>query len=1171
MDWRSSRNRKWIRTISLVLIVCFFYQDLVWAQGGTPVWSKGQNGNFVVKPQAVTPQGGISIPKDVAVTKEVYNSSNGDKTIINIQDAHASYAAQESIASILDSLITNYDIRLIAIEGSSGYIDTSVLRSFPDEAIRNKTAKYLMKKGKLSAGEFFSISSDKEIALYGVEEKPLYLENVEQFRNICRISEDTKEDISTLENMLNSLKSKVYSGEMLQLDKNSVLHQDGKIAFSDRWDLINLLAVKQGISYGNYENLNKLVESLKLEKKIDFNKANKERDALIDVLSKKMLKQDLEQLVLKSLSFKMNKISQGEYYVYLQELASRYGVDPEPYKSLITYTEYITLYESIDMLEIFEEVRRFEDSIKEKMFRNDYQRKLNRISRFISLVRDLYELKLTNGDLDELVKEAETLKAGQISDFIKQASLKYDVTIDGNYDLSAILDNIPAALKFYRTAEERNSVMIANTVSKMQREGKSVAALVTGGYHTKGITNILKQKETSYIVILPKFDSSKGERPYVAILTNKKEPYEKLLESGTHYLATTSLFASEDNFKSAVDIRRFLEEIVLVAMAQAKLKGQDDKSVASLWLDAFEARQRQLGIEGKHGLATRKELDDLIRATEIDVVKEGAAEFAIVSIGESRLKVVVDGDEIGVNIPTAQEITRSRAAQEILARRKGASKAEVSRIEALEKRIQLLEKTSLIEYLNKEGFNAILERARFDGKTTVAKEYVIARLEASGKDVGAFKGDTEMDAVLESLKDRVNAAIRVEAVSAAPAPIKTGLEGAPAIEKLVEELERQGIVLQEVAKKDMPKQLADRWEKPLKYVFISEGFYSNVYVVKINGDLRVVKLVGGILDQKAPDTGMIERDAEVLAALQDKFKDRVVEYRGSVLDKNGKCIAVMTKCIEAVKARDAINANAAIRDTVRSQIIELLNDIERETGFRLWDTNSDNFLVQNGSHVILVDAGSFARPGEAVTTTDHSRLADVILGAEPLPEVSEIFAEYGKGPILKLTVLESGEAATQPVLIETEKGKFVLVRSTLRNRADSIEWEASLLENLRNRGFTLTPVLYRTGTNRPFVEKNSVFYKLYEYKDGNRASWGNITGQKLVNAARSQALYHNAVKDIEPTGLNLDGSERPYPLADLSNPARMIAQLHRARDGLPDVPNRYSRAYELLSANLIFF
>ena len=100
MDWQSARNKKWIRTIAFILIVCFVNQDLVWAQEGTPVWSKGQNGNFAVKPQPVTPQGGIAIPKDVAVTKEVYNSpqrtTNNEQrsTIINIQDAHASLAAQ---------------------------------------------------------------------------------------------------------------------------------------------------------------------------------------------------------------------------------------------------------------------------------------------------------------------------------------------------------------------------------------------------------------------------------------------------------------------------------------------------------------------------------------------------------------------------------------------------------------------------------------------------------------------------------------------------------------------------------------------------------------------------------------------------------------------------------------------------------------------------------------------------------------------------------------------------------------------------------------------------------------------------------------------------------------------------------------------------------------------
>ncbi|MFH0764592.1 MAG: hypothetical protein V1927_06270, partial [Candidatus Omnitrophota bacterium] len=132
LDLTGSRNKRWIRIIALALIVAFINQDIVWAQGGTPAWSKPA-------PSSNPPQSNqvriarITIPKDVAVTKEVYNSSQRTtedgrrKTIINIQDAHASLTAQESISSILDSLVTNYDLKLVAIEGSSGYIDTSIL------------------------------------------------------------------------------------------------------------------------------------------------------------------------------------------------------------------------------------------------------------------------------------------------------------------------------------------------------------------------------------------------------------------------------------------------------------------------------------------------------------------------------------------------------------------------------------------------------------------------------------------------------------------------------------------------------------------------------------------------------------------------------------------------------------------------------------------------------------------------------------------------------------------------------------------------------------------------------------------------------------------------------------------------------------------------------------
>src|SRR3990167_1771897 len=83
MDWQSPRNKKWIRAIALILTITFINQDIVWAQGGTPAWSKGESGSFAVK-QPPGVQGGIAIPKDVAVTKEVYTTAVGDKTIINI-------------------------------------------------------------------------------------------------------------------------------------------------------------------------------------------------------------------------------------------------------------------------------------------------------------------------------------------------------------------------------------------------------------------------------------------------------------------------------------------------------------------------------------------------------------------------------------------------------------------------------------------------------------------------------------------------------------------------------------------------------------------------------------------------------------------------------------------------------------------------------------------------------------------------------------------------------------------------------------------------------------------------------------------------------------------------------------------------------------------------------
>ncbi|MDO8536595.1 MAG: hypothetical protein Q7S30_06290, partial [Candidatus Omnitrophota bacterium] len=674
MDWQSHRNKKWLRTIAVLLVVTFVNQDLIWAQGGTPVWAKAQNGSFSVKtPVNVT--GNIAIPKDVAVTKEVYHAPGSSKTIINIQDAHASLAAQESISCILDSLVTNYDLRLVAIEGSSGYIDTSILKTFPDEKVRKDTAKYLMAKGRMSAGEFFSITSDKPIALYGIEDKPLYKENVEQFKEVYEINEATKGDIEGLLSTIKTLQARIYSKDLRELDANSVLHKDGKIGFSDRWELVSKLAVKMGLDYKKYQNLSKLVESLKLEKGISFEKANKERDALIDILSKTLPKQELEQLVLRSLSFKTGKISQGEFYLFLQDLARKYGIDPEPYKNLITYTEYITLYESIDLLEIFEEVKLFEDTIKEKLFANDDQRKLHDISKCLGYVKDLFELKLANGDFEYLAGHIEICNAQAIAAFIREVSVKYNIPLEGNYDIGRIFENIPKALEFYRTAEKRNVVMFSNTIKRMTEEKQEVAALVTGGYHTKGLSEILRQKETSYLVILPKFDASKGERPYVAILTNKKEPYEGLLKSGQYYLATGAYF------EGAISDAKFFD-VATTAISQMMTHAESAEEAAK----KFDAMRKRLTSAQKNELRSvtamwvagykdyyekgewKKVKDFEPMAPEKfekllnDLVLNMGIELAVTAPGEERIKAI---EERVSKLETTLKVSANRTAGEI--------------------------------------------------------------------------------------------------------------------------------------------------------------------------------------------------------------------------------------------------------------------------------------------------------------------------------------------------------------------------------------------------------------------------------------------------------------------------------------------------------------------------
>ncbi len=533
------RHALLVKCVSLILAAVFFEQTIGWSQEGRPVWSQAQPFDEVYSPHMRI--GGIEVPYDLGEAHD-FGAGEAEETIIHIQDAHASLSAQHSIASLLDTLVASYDIRTIALEGGAGFIDTSLLRTFPDKDVRDGAAEHLMKEGLMSAGEFYAITRDEaEVTLYGVEDYELYQKNLESFRNVAIRRTEYVDSIDALLEQLKEIGERVYSPELNSLNIDAALHRRGKLGFQDYWVKVDELAESRGVSPEKGGDLEKLVEAVRIEKDIDFAAANFERRSLIDEVTPMMDRAGLEQLVSRSVSFKQNKISQSDFHLYLISLAEEHKVDAEGYANLIKFTRYITIYESIDLIRLFSEMEKFEDRIRETLYRNDDERRVNDIARLAGLLRNLYSMELTNGEGMYLRSRQADMDAPQWSSVIREVAGRYNVPISGGYDLGFITGGFEDAMRFYEDAEARDNAMIENTIRRMRADGTRVAALITGGYHTEGLKDLMKHNKLSYLIIMPKYESDE-ERPYISVLTNRKGEYQQLMDAGRYQLAVQLFF-----------------------------------------------------------------------------------------------------------------------------------------------------------------------------------------------------------------------------------------------------------------------------------------------------------------------------------------------------------------------------------------------------------------------------------------------------------------------------------------------------------------------------------------------------------------------------------------------------------------------------------------------------
>jgi glutamine---fructose-6-phosphate transaminase (isomerizing) len=481
----------------------------------------------------------IAIANNVGKIKEIFKGATG-RLIINIQDAHCNFEAQTNISLILDALVAN-GLKVVALEGSTGEIDPSLFTTFPDEDIRKEVATYFMKQGKINGAEYLAITSKNPPELYGAETKEYYLANLAAFTNTLQDRERLKTACASVKRILEKLKEHIFSRELKEFDQKGASYLNGNIDLTDYCGYLRQMADSKKLPVGKFVNLGLLYKAFGLEKEIDFNKVDDERSSVISSLESALSKAELDELFSQSVNFKSGKASAAKYYVYLRQLSVAKGIDFKKYPNLDLYTEYLIIYGKMDNANLLKEIAALEEAIKDKLLTNDDQRSLEKLSRNIKLLDSMLDIAMSKEDVEYYKRNKNEFHSLTFVNFIKDKARKYNILSDYDPNFSLVDKYLPDLENFYRIADTRDDAIIENTLKRMDEGKIQVAALITGGYHTEGIAQRLRNRGISYIVIAPRITKVDQNNPYLSILSNERLHVQNTLTKEAARLAINSI------------------------------------------------------------------------------------------------------------------------------------------------------------------------------------------------------------------------------------------------------------------------------------------------------------------------------------------------------------------------------------------------------------------------------------------------------------------------------------------------------------------------------------------------------------------------------------------------------------------------------------------------------
>jgi len=542
----------------------------------------------------------LTIPENFGTITERFTSAgneNSKKLIIQIQDSHCNYEAQSNIMKIVETLSKDRETaaacRLIATEGAQGALDPTFMRSFPDDKIREEASDYFMRIGWLTGTEMYSINfKDEPIPLWGIEDKALYDENLACFKQAKTGLVKEKELVEKLSGLIDVLKLKVFSKDVGELVRKRDDWDKGVMTFTGYCSYIEKVAREQGFGEKGaaafrdpvrYPNLTAVIGSLEIERKIDAMKTGAERKALIDELQKKMVKEELSEMVKQSLYLRTGKCTSDTFYAYLKSQAASKQIEMTKYPNLAGYIDIAIMSSRVNATATNDEIDRLERVIKNKMFVTEEERDLDELSARVKVLKKLLELRMSRSDISFYGEHKKEMAIGEIvARFNKIALSCGGNAIPAGALGDAISFDLSPCERFYDAALKRDAVLVEKTIDEMGKRDATAVTVVTGGFHTQGLKELFKKKGYSYVVVMPRMTRKYDDKIYLSRMLDEQSEFDKLFAHTGNRLAAWTMLGS----------MKMGDAYILTAFIKAIHGGKDINALKERWMKIIDASAR---------------------------------------------------------------------------------------------------------------------------------------------------------------------------------------------------------------------------------------------------------------------------------------------------------------------------------------------------------------------------------------------------------------------------------------------------------------------------------------------------------------------------------------------------------------------------------------------------